>query len=104
MSGTKPCLAGEFYESMAAFSTTNVNPSINDIFVTKLTDMGTASSFAWTQRVGGTGRKGAVAVAASGSNMYAAGVFESPPASKPCTCRHDHPPAGDGGGITKHTV
>ena len=50
VSGTKLYLAGEFYGSMATFGTTsltNANPSINDIFVAKLIDMGTAGSFAW---------------------------------------------------------
>lgn len=84
VSGTKLYLAGEFYESMATLGTTsltNANPSTNDIFVAKLTDMGTAGRFVWAQRAGGTGREGAVAVAVGGSNVYAAGISESPTAA-----------------------
>ena len=81
VSGTRLYLAGEFYESMATFSAPNVNPSTNDLFVAKRTDMGTAGSFTWAQRAGRTGREGAVAVAVSGSSVHAAGIFESPTAA-----------------------
>ena len=81
VSGTRLYLAGEFYESMATFSTPNVNQSTNDLFVAKRTDMGTAGSFTWAQRAGRTGREGAVVVAVSGSSVHAAGVFESPTAA-----------------------
>ena len=80
VSGTKLYLAGGFYGSMATFGTSsliNANPSTNDLFVAKRTDVGTTSSLAWAQRAGGTGQEGTVAVAVSGSDVYATGIFES---------------------------
>jgi hypothetical protein len=45
------------------------------MFVTKLTDAGTTSSFAWAQRAGSFTDEYSVAVAARGSNVYVLGGF-----------------------------
>ena len=50
------------------------------MFVAKLTDAGSTSSFAWVQPAGGMGYDAASALAVSGTSMYIAGYFASPTA------------------------
>ncbi|WP_198075383.1 T9SS type A sorting domain-containing protein [Hymenobacter negativus] len=72
-------VAGHFNSPTAGFGTTTLtNTASNgssDIFVAKITDTGTTSSFAWAQRAGGIGSEGAIALAVSGTNVYVAGNF-----------------------------
>ena len=49
-----------------------------DIFVAKLTDAGSTSSFVWAQRAGGSNYDAATALAVSGTNVYVAGNFSTP--------------------------
>ncbi|MDQ2772374.1 MAG: T9SS type A sorting domain-containing protein [Bacteroidota bacterium] len=56
-----------------------------DLYVAKLTDAGSTSSFAWVQRAGGTandgpGESGPLTLAARGSSVYTTGGFGSPTA------------------------
>jgi len=82
VSGTSVYVAGEFFGSTTTFGATtltNADASANtsDIFVAKLTDAGTASSFAWAQRAGGADGEGARSVTGDGSNVYVVGSFSS---------------------------
>ncbi|MEJ7659449.1 MAG: hypothetical protein WKG07_07405 [Hymenobacter sp.] len=46
-----------------------------DIFVVKLTDMGSSSAFAWVKQAGGPGYDRAEAIAATPAGVYVAGEF-----------------------------
>ena len=46
-----------------------------DVFVTKLADAGSTGSFSWAVGAGGTGTDQALALAVSGTGVYAAGYF-----------------------------
>ncbi|WP_198172882.1 T9SS type A sorting domain-containing protein [Hymenobacter ginkgonis] len=75
--------AGYFSSATATFGSTvltNADASgyTVDAFVTRLTDAGSTSSFAWAQRAGGTGIDSPNALALNGSNVYVAGTFASP--------------------------
>ena len=79
VSGTSVYVAGNFQSPTADFSaTTLINAGDYDGFVAKLTDAGGTGSFAWAQRVGGTRRDFASALAVSGTSVYVAGSFEGP--------------------------
>ena len=83
VSGTNVYIAGVFRSSAASFGTTtlpNANSGLQDIFVVKLTDAGSTSSFAWAQRAGGTGDDETATLAVSGPNVYVAGYFDGPTA------------------------
>ena len=47
----------------------------SDIFIAKIADAGSTAAFAWAQAAGGTDADRPTALAASGSNVYAAGYF-----------------------------
>jgi len=80
--GANLYVAGSFSGTTANFGSQSLlNSGAADAFVAKLTDLGTASNFAWAQRAGGTGVDGAWAVAASGPNVYITGYFNSTSAS-----------------------
>ncbi|MDB5268380.1 MAG: hypothetical protein JWP58_1420 [Hymenobacter sp.] len=75
VSGTKVYMAG-FTSSTASFgATTLVSVGAYDVFVAKLADAGSTSSFAWVQRAGGPGDEFAYALAVSGPSVYVAGSF-----------------------------
>ena len=81
VSGTSLYVTGYFYSSTAGFgATTLTNAGFDDVFVTKLTDVGSTGSFAWAQRAGGTGVDHANTLAVSGTGVYIAGNFNSPTA------------------------
>jgi hypothetical protein len=83
VNGANVYLAGYFKSSTAQFGdvilssdpTSSANTS--DLFVAKLTDSGSASTFSWAQRAGGAGEDRAQALAVMGTNVYVAGYFES---------------------------
>ena len=52
-----------------------------DIFVAKLTDAGSSSSFTWAQRAGGAGYETASALAVNGASVYVAGQVLNVPAA-----------------------
>lgn len=49
-----------------------------DIFIVKLADAGSSSSFGWAQRVGGTGYENTTALVSNAAGVYLAGYFQSP--------------------------
>lgn len=86
VSGSNVYVTGYFGGGTAGFGTTTLsNAGANtggyDVFVAKLTDLGSTSSFTWAQRAGGKGNDGATALAVSGPNVYVASNFDSPTAS-----------------------
>ncbi|MDO7852383.1 T9SS type A sorting domain-containing protein [Hymenobacter convexus] len=76
VSGSSVYVVGSFSTSVSFGSTTLTNGGTGDLFVARLLDAGSTSSFAWAQQGGGSsGYKGAAAVALSGTNVYVAGSF-----------------------------
>jgi hypothetical protein len=76
-SGTSVYVSGSFASTLnlGAATLTNTNGD-EDLFVAKLTDVGTTSGFAWVQQSGGaSGSAGATTLAVSGTNIYIAGSF-----------------------------
>lgn len=78
VSGNSVYLAGYFYSLTAGFGPIMLTcAGLADIFVAKLTDMGSTSSFAWAQRAGGSQLEEASSLAVSGTSVYVAGNFDS---------------------------
>lgn len=82
VSGTSVYIAGNFYGTTATFGATtlaNADASANtcDIFVAKLTDAGTTSTFSWAQRAGGADSDVITGLTANGTNVYVVGAFAS---------------------------
>ncbi len=81
VSGTSVYVAGYFDSPTAGFGPTNLtNSGFSDVFVAKLTDAGSTSSFAWAEQAGGTDFDNARALAVSGTSVYVSGEFRSPTA------------------------
>lgn len=85
VNGTSVYVAGSFNPAMSVFgATTLLNAETSDfttdIFVAKLTDSGSTSTFTWAQRAGGTKNDGVVAMCLTGSQLYMGGTV-TPPAS-----------------------
>lgn len=82
VSGTSVYVAGSFVSPTAGFGPTTLtnisSTSTADMFVAKLTDAGSTSSFIWAQRAGGTSNETAYALAVSSTSVYVAGSFASP--------------------------
>jgi hypothetical protein len=82
VSGTSVCVAGNFASSTVPFGTTTLTSAGgSDVFVAKLTDLGSTGSFVWAQRAGGMGNEYARTLAVSGSSVYVSGFFLSAMAS-----------------------
>ncbi|GAB2864162.1 T9SS type A sorting domain-containing protein [Hymenobacter ruber] len=82
-SGSSVYLTGYFQSPTVAFGATTLTKASPqnfsaDGFLTKLTDTGSTSSFAWTQHLSGTASDNCRAVAVSGPNVYLTGSFNSP--------------------------
>ena len=86
VSGSKVYTVGSFgysssnatVVSQATFgSSTVTSAGGRDVFVTRLTDMGSTASFDWVQRAGGTTNDYGNALALSGTSVYAVGFFNS---------------------------
>ncbi|SHK18410.1 T9SS type A sorting domain-containing protein [Hymenobacter psychrotolerans] len=79
VSGTAIYIGGIFTGRNASIGTTFLNNADtfgnSDLFVAKLTDAGTSSSFGWAYRAGGQGSEELAGLAVSGSGVYAAGTF-----------------------------
>ena len=92
MQGNKVYVAGTFNSPQATFGTTTLtnspliisggssNAYHREVFVTKLLDAGSTSSFVWAQQAGGAGADFATPIAISGANVYVGGAV-GPPAS-----------------------
>ncbi|UOQ52013.1 T9SS type A sorting domain-containing protein [Hymenobacter cellulosivorans] len=77
VSGANVYVAGSF-SNTGSFGTNLVFSAGNqDLFVTRLTDAGSTSSFAWVQRAGGANDDLATCLAVRGSGVYVAGSFAS---------------------------
>ena len=77
--GASLYLAGSFVGATAGFGSTTLTNSGNgaEVFVAKLTDAGSTSSFGWAQRAGGASDDQAFALAVSGTDVYIAGSYSS---------------------------
>ncbi|MBO2010266.1 T9SS type A sorting domain-containing protein [Hymenobacter negativus] len=77
INGTSIYVTGTFSSALADFGSSILNSigSYYDVFITKLTDAGTTSSFTWTKQAGGTGWDEAFDIAVNGANVYVVGEF-----------------------------
>lgn len=77
--GSEVYLAGGFYSTTADFGATTLTTTGDyDVFVTKLSDVGSTSTFQWAQQAGGVGADYAYGLAVSGTQVYVAGTCLSP--------------------------
>lgn len=67
--------AGNLVTTAAFGPTTLTTAGGGDVFLSRLTDAGTAASFDWTQTAGSSSNEELRALAVSGGNVYAAGFF-----------------------------
>ncbi|MGI4875231.1 MAG: T9SS type A sorting domain-containing protein [Janthinobacterium lividum] len=85
VSGSSIYLAGYFGSTTVSLGTTTLQnataTAANDVFVAKLLDAGSTSSFAWAQRAGGPGDDIANTIAVAGNGVYVAGIFSGATAS-----------------------
>lgn len=85
VAGSSVYVAGYFDSQTVAIgpnTLTNASTAAtSDVYVAKLTDAGSTSSFVWAQRAGGLGNESVSALAVAASNVYLAGTFTSATAS-----------------------
>ncbi|MBF9142653.1 T9SS type A sorting domain-containing protein [Hymenobacter properus] len=81
VSGANVYLLGSFRGTLVIGNTTLTAVGSYDVFVAKLVDAGSTSSYAWVQQAGGTGQELDFAIAARGSSVYIAGTFNGPTTS-----------------------
>ncbi|MDO7876973.1 T9SS type A sorting domain-containing protein [Hymenobacter sp. ASUV-10] len=86
VSGSSVYVAGAFFSPTASFGATTLTNTdatapTSDVFVAKLTDVGSTSNFVWAQQAGGSNYDQVIGLAVSGSSVYVAGDFYSPTAS-----------------------
>jgi hypothetical protein len=82
LNGSALYAAGSYIGTASRFGTLVLPAtSSNDIFVVKLNDAGTSSSFAWMQAAGGANFDEPAALAVSSSGIYLAGTFQGSAAS-----------------------
>jgi hypothetical protein len=75
--GSNVYLSGFFGSAPGRFGSTTLAPTgTQNAFVTRLTDAGPTSSFAWALTQGGTGNASVAALALSGTQVYAAGAAQ----------------------------
>lgn len=80
INGTSIFVVGTFASATISFGATtltNANPANFDVFMAKLTDLGSTASFTWAKRAGGTNYESATAVAVSNTSLYMAGYYQS---------------------------
>ncbi|MBF9141732.1 T9SS type A sorting domain-containing protein [Hymenobacter properus] len=78
LNGSSVYVTGSFEGSAATFGPATLSSAgLADVFVTKLTDAGTTSSFGWVERVGGAGADRAYALAGAGTGICIVGEFNS---------------------------
>lgn len=80
VSGASVYVAGIFAGTASFGSTTLTSAGSDDVFVAKITDAGSTSSFTWAQRAGGTSYEYGVSLAVSGTSVYIGGALDSPTA------------------------
>ncbi|WP_167856699.1 T9SS type A sorting domain-containing protein [Hymenobacter aquaticus] len=93
LTGNSVYIAGYFEGSTVRFGSTalfNSNPmpsgpATSEVYVAKLADAGSTASFNWAVRIGGQGSEQAFGLAASGSNLYVVGYFDSQSVRYGCT-------------------
>jgi hypothetical protein len=73
--GTSVFATGSFSNTASFGASVLTSVGNGDIFVTKLSDAGSTSSFAWAQRAGGNDLDVATAIAVNGASVYIAGYF-----------------------------
>lgn len=79
VSGVSIYATGYFNGPASSFGNTSISSAgLNDVFLTKLTDVGTASRFDWTQQAGGPSYDSGVALAIHNNRLQVAGTFYSP--------------------------
>lgn len=79
VSGTSVYVAGFFDGHTADFGSTRLtNAGNTNVFVAKLTDAGSTSSFTWAQQAGGAGTTQLNALAVSGTSLYITGALFTP--------------------------
>jgi hypothetical protein len=82
VSGPNVYVTGTFTSYTADFGTATLanmgRAGFSELFVAKLSDAGSTSSFVWAQRAGGTGRDAGTVIAVNGPNVYVTGTFDSP--------------------------
>lgn len=82
VNGNSVYITGSFASrSVELGATTLFNANLNggpDIFVAKLLDAGSSSSFAWARQAGGTAAEQANSIAVQGSDVYITGAFYGP--------------------------
>jgi hypothetical protein len=82
VSGTNVYITGSFTSATLALGTTtlaNAGPNSADLFVAKLVDAGTSSTFAWAVRTGGPQAETSGPVVVQGTTLYATGYFNGGP-------------------------
>jgi hypothetical protein len=78
LSGANLYVTGVYYGGFTSGSTVLPNASGNgEVFIAKLTDLGTTAAFGWAVRAGGDGTDSPMALAAAGSSVYLTGQFSS---------------------------
>ncbi|MBD2723724.1 T9SS type A sorting domain-containing protein [Hymenobacter armeniacus] len=83
VSGTNIYLTGYYRSNPVQFGSLTLPNGGNgtgdsDVFVAKLTDLGTSADFTWVERLAGTGSDFATGLAVSGNRVYVTGYFNSP--------------------------
>jgi hypothetical protein len=75
VAGSNVYLTGDFTGTVAFGSQALTTAGYRDIFVAKLADAGTTSTFVWAQQAGGATDELAPGLAVSGNSVYVAGSF-----------------------------
>jgi hypothetical protein len=81
VSGSNVYVSGDFTGTVAFGTQTLTTAGNRDVFVSKLTDSGSAGTFVWTQSAGGTADDLAPSLVVAGTSLYVAGTFVSSAAS-----------------------
>jgi hypothetical protein len=84
VSGGNAYIIGNFRSSIVVFGGVALVNTVSgslDVFVTKLTDAGTSSSFVWAQQAGGASSDDVSGLAVNGSDIYISGRYQGGSAS-----------------------
>jgi hypothetical protein len=82
VNGTSVYITGSFMGPTASFGNSTLinasNATYTDVFVAKLTDVGTTGSFSWARRAGGISSDNGTCIAVHGTSVYVGGNFVGP--------------------------